>query len=205
MKVSAVIAPNKLNFKQQNTSVLLSFLPIALGLITGSVIYMLCEDYLTGKLWDYFIGFTAEFSHKNGPEIISGLIVSNISYITLMFFFGTGAFGAPIVLMLSFIKSAGLSLTATYIYATYALEGIEYCLLVFFPGKVLMLFSMLLITQSSFATSREVGRIIKGTAESEVRLDRYILRSSLILAIFVLSSLVDFLMIISFSSLFSFS
>ncbi len=205
MKVSAVIATKKLNLKPQNTSVMISFLPIAIGLVTGSVIYILCQEYLTGKLWDYFIGFTTEFSSKNTPEIISGLIVSNLPYIMLMFFFGTGAFGAPIVLILSFIKSAGLSLTATYIYAAYALEGIEYCLLVFFPGKVLLLFSMLLLTQNSFTTSLDVGRVIKGTAESEVRLDRYILRSALILAIFILSSLVDFLMIISFSSLFSFN
>ncbi len=205
MKISAVIAPKKLNFKPQNTSVLLSFLPIALGLVAGSVIYVLCEEYLTGKLWDYFISFATEFSQKNGPEIFSGLIVSNLPYIILMFLFGTCAVGAPIVPMLSFIKSAGLSLTATYIYATYALEGIEYCLLVFFPGKVLLLFAMLLLTQSSFTTSREVNKAIKGIAETQVRLVTYILRSALICAVFILSSLVDFLMIISFSSLFSFS
>ncbi len=204
LKISAVIAPKKLKNDFKNPGIVFSFAAIALGLIFGSVLYIFSKNYTYDTLFEYFIRFSTEFSYKNKPEIFSGLIVSNILYVILMLVFGMGALSSPVIFLLSFIKSAGLGMTVTHIFNTYALEGIEYCMLVYFPGKALLLFSMLLLTQSCYWSSREISRAIKGE-DVIVRTDKYILRSVLICLVFVIASLIEFITIICFSSLFSFS
>lgn len=204
MKFSAVIAPKKLKIETKNNGLLFSFSAIALGLVFGCVLYVLSKDYTNETILKYFLRFTTEFSYKNKSEIISGLIVSNIPYLIFMFIFGAGALSSPFIFLLSFIKSAGLGMTATYIYDMFALDGLEYCLLIFFPGKAVLLFSMLLLTQSCFMTSSEVRRSIKGE-DVTVKMENYIIRSVLICSVFIIASLIEFIVINCFSSLFSFT
>lgn len=207
MKVSAVINAKKFSTRQLHKlpSAFVSFIPIALGLIFGSIIFNFSGDSIFSSLKTYFLSFSTDFSNKSTLEIISGMLLTYLPYFIMMVIFGMCALGTAPVFVLSFFKSAGIAMTATYIYSVYALKGVEYCLLIFYPGKILSLLGMLMLTHSCYFMSTGISRLIKGTGNTEVEIEKYILRSLLIGAIFILSSLVDFLMIKCFSSLFSFS
>lgn len=205
MKVSAVITKPKVGLDNTKKTAFISGANIALGIIMGSVLYLICKDKLTGNLFDYFIDYTIDFSNKNKPEILSGLVLQNLIYYFFMLFFGTNVIGAPFVFLISFIKASGLGVLATYIYDAFSLKGIEYCLLVFFPGKFLLILSMVLLTQNCYYNALCIFRNIKMEDSRGVDLKKFTARSVLILMILLLASLVDFLTIISFSPLFDFS
>ena len=208
MRIGAVISAEKFKLspvKLNNPSAVISFLIIATGLVFGSLFYTFEGSLLKDELWNFFVSFSSDFSNKNKSEVLSGLLISNLPYICLMTVFGTCAVGTPAVLLLSFLKSAGLGALSSYIYGAYAVKGIEYCLLVFFPGKIIMLFAMLLLTQSCYNLSKDIFSSLKQEGIKKVNIEKYFLRTVLISVIFVISSLIEFLCVTSFSSLFSFS
>lgn len=208
MKINAVISSKKLKLSPlriSDKSAMVSFAVIAAGIIFGAVLYLFQASLFRSELWNYFIRFSVDFSNKNKSEILSGLIISNLPYVVLMIIFGACALGVPAIFILSFFKSAGLGALICYIYNSYALEGIEYCLLVLFPAKVILLFAMLLLTQSCYTLSKDIYLTVKTNSSSEIYIEKYIVRSFLICCIFFISSLTEFFSIISFSSLFSFS
>ncbi|MBO5936971.1 MAG: stage II sporulation protein M [Clostridia bacterium] len=205
MKVSAVISRPDIRIDSTNKSAIVSGAVISAGIILGAALYVFAKDSLTGDLFDYFISFSVDFSNKNKPEIISGLIMQNIIYFVLMLIFGTSVIGSPAVYFLSLLKTSGLGLLIAYIYDCYALKGIEYCLLVMFPGKFLLIFAMVLLTQNCSHMSTGIYQCIKNTESRGADIRKFSARSVLILIILLISSLVDFVALISFSSLFDFS
>lgn len=207
MKVSAVISPKiiKGNTFRYDKISLLNFGVLALGLLFGAVIYILSEDYLTGEIWNYFIKFTTDFSSKTNIEILSGMILSHIPYITLVVIFGTSAVGTSMIILISFFKTMGLSVVSSYIYSTYGLKGIEYSVMVFFPGKFVLLLSMLLLMYICINSSMSIKRTLAGELQSDYSFSEYLLKVSIGVVFFLLSSVIDFLAVICFSSLFSFN
>ena len=203
MKVSAVIKPT-ISLDHTKKSAIISCGVIVSGIIVGTIIYLLSKDDLASRLLDYFISFSMDFTHKNKSEILSGLIFENLIYFILMLIFGTSVIGTPAVFAVSFIKSAGLSLLTAYIYDSFALKGIEYCLLVLFPGKYFLIFAMLLLTQNCYYMSIGILKCVKNADGRGVNFKKFSARSILILAFLILSAVIDFITIISFSSLFNF-
>ena len=207
MKINAVITARRIKMPENkfyNISAFISAIPIGMGIIFGCVVYLLFGEQIKGELWDFFISFTTEFIGKTKTEILTGLILSNVPYLLFMYLFGTNLRGTYLTFTLSFFKSFGLGLLSSYIFSTYALKGIEYCLLIFFPGKVLMIFSMLLLTDNCYNASLKLSDKVKEKNDSHIDLIRYDLRTIFISVLVVLSCVVDFVMIICFSTLFDF-
>ncbi len=202
--VSAVI--NKPSFSVDNTkkSAIISSAVLASGIVTGSLIYIVSKTQVSTELWELFTSFCMDFSNKNKPEIISGLVMQNLAYYSLMLIFAVSAFGTPAVFFLSFIKTLGLGMLTTYIYDTFALKGIEYCLLVLLPGKIILLFAMVLLTQNCYIMSLDIYRSLRNKSDRAVEFKKFSLRALLILILILVSSLIDFILVISFSSLFDF-
>ena len=188
-----------------NKSAIISAGAIALGIVLGSILYSAGKVAEDSTLIDYFISFAMDFSNKNKPEILSGIILSHIPYFIMMLIFGTSVIGTPAVVLLTCIKSMGLGLLTTYIYSAFSLKGIEYCLLVLFPGKFILIFAMILLTQSCLVNSESIRNSLKNKEGRVVSYDKFALRSLLILILIILSALTDFVTIISFSQLFDFN
>ena len=205
MKINAVISKSSVNVDSTYKSAIISAITIAVGIIFGAIICILSKDNLNLSLIEYFINFSTDFSNKNKPEILSGIILSHIPYFIMMIIFGTSVVGTPAVILLTNIKSMGIGLLTTYIYSSFSLKGIEYCLLVMFPGKFVLIFAMILLTQSCFVTSNDVRHCLTNKEGRVVSLEKFAIRSILIFGLIILSALIDFLAIISFSSLFNFT
>ena len=205
MKINAVISKQTLNINSANKSAILSAIIIALGIIAGAVVFIFSQDNIVNTLVEYFISFAMDFSNKNKPEILSGIILSHIPYFLTMLILGTSVVGTPGVMILTAMKSMGIGMLTTYIYSAFSLKGIEYCLLVLFPGKFILIFAMILLTQSCYITSRSIKESIKTKENRGVHFEKFALRSIFIAFLIILSAIVDFVTIISFSSLFDFT
>ena len=205
MKINAVISKSSVNVDSTYKSAIISAITIAVGIIFGAIICILSKDNLNLSLIEYFINFSTDFSNKNKPEILSGIILSHIPYFIMMIIFGTSVVGTPAVILLTNIKSMGIGLLTTYIYSSFSLKGIEYCLLVMFPGKFVLIFAMILLTQSCFVTSNDIRQRLTNKEGRVVSLEKFAVRSILIFGLIILSALIDFFAIISFSSLFNFT
>ena len=208
MKVSAIITnPNKDLMKtiNENKSAVHSALIIISGIVCGVLLYVFNAENLTSDLFEYFISFSMDFSHKSKPEIFSGLILPDLIYLIAMTTLGTCAFGTTCVICLSLINSMGLGMLIAYIYDSFALKGIEYCLIVLLPGKFLLILALILLTQNCAITSKLIKQSAKNKSDRVVDFRKYIIRIFIITTIMFLSALVDFLTVTAFSSLFEFS
>lgn len=208
MKVSAVIknpAKDIIQTMNENKSAVISSLIIISGIITGVLIYVVNNENLSNDLMEYFLKFNTDFSHKNKPEIFSGLLLPDLIYLTSMSILGTCAFGAPIVILISIINSMGLGTLTAYIYDSFALEGIEYCLIVLLPGKFLLILAMILLTQNCTVTSKHIKNSIFNKDNRVVDFRKYTARIIVIAIILLLSTLVDYITLTSFISLFNFN
>lgn len=208
MKINAVILRNRNSeniFGSGNIRIYISFFVIAAGLVSGSLIYLFTSETLGGSIWNIFVGFFTDFSSKSNPEIISGLILSELPYFIVMFVLGFSVIGYPLVLILSFIKSMGPTFLFAYLYSSFGLKGAEYVFLVHSIGKIVMLLGVMMMTQSCFTMSMTLkNQLTDNNKDCKNELKKYIIRSLVIFGIFLLSSLINFLTITSFSSLFSF-
>lgn len=208
MKINAVIRAKtfKISNKEiKNTAVYLVGFCVASGIVAGCIMYLFFEENIRGELWEFFLNFTTEFYGKTKIEILSGLLLANMPYLIFMYFSGTNLNGYALSLIFTFIKSFGLGLLVSYIFCAYALKGIEFCLLILFPGKIVFIFAMVLLTENCFNTSYSIYRTVKEKNSSEIDTVRYNLRTALISVLVIISSFIDFIMIICFSSLFNFS
>ena len=205
MKINAVISKLSINVNYANKTAILSAVIIALGIISGTIIFLVSDDTVAETLFEYFISFTTDFTNKNKPEILSGLILSHIPYFVVMEILGVSVVGIYLIPMITFIKSVGIGMLVTYIYQMFTLKGIEYCLLVLFPGKFILIFAMILLAQNCLITSDNIRLSAHGNKDRVVELNKYILRTIFIAMIIIVSSIIDFITIISFSSLFDFT
>lgn len=205
MKINAVISKPSLKVNYTDKTAILSAVIIALGIICGTIIFLLSDNSITETLFEYFISFTTDFSNKNKPEILSGLILSHIPYFIATIVLGLSVVGVYLIPIITFIKSIGIGLLITYIYQAFTLKGIEYCLLVLFPGKFFLIFAMILLTQNCLITSNNIRLSAKGSKGRVVEPDKFILRTIFIVFIILASVAIDFITIICFSSLFDFT
>ena len=182
-----------------------AFLSVLTGLISGSLIYALFIHKNNNPIVDIFIMFNTEFIGKADAELFSGIAVSVLIYFLMLFISGSSFFGRPMCVVVTFFKFAGIGALISYLYITYGLKGLEYVLLVFFPGKLILIFTSVLMTRSSFEMSGIVKNEAneKGSTTSSAKL--YYLKSLIYLLLFIISAAIDFLTIKIFSSLFDFS
>ncbi len=206
MKISAVIYPDiiKKDRLAKDKFLLLSFTVVALALVAGTVLYVFTEDYLTGEIWDTFTKFFVDFTSKTKIEVFSGMILAHLPYIMLMIIFGTSSVGYGFIVGLSFVKATGLGVLSAYLYSSFGLKGIEYALLVFFPGKFVLILSMLFLMHFCLNNSLYVCKLTKGECRAENNSTIYAVKVITAILLLVLSSLVDGFLAVSFSSLFSF-
>lgn len=182
-----------------------AFLSVLAGLISGSMVYATFIHKNNNPIVDIFISFNTEFIGKADAELFSGITVSVLIYFLMLFISGSSLFGRPMCVVITFFKFAGIGALISYLYIAYGLKGLEYVLLVFFPGKLILIFTSVLMSRSSFEMSGIVknGTNEKGSTTLSMRL--YYLKSLVYLLMFIVSAAIDFLMIKIFSSLFNFS
>lgn len=207
MKVSAVIMPRK-KYKRQNrgisSSVYFSVFAVLAGLICGTLVFRFMRESVFQSVFRLFISFFSDFSNKSYGEIISGLILSELPYIFVIFILAFSVIGSPFIFLLSFAKSLAPTLLFSYLYCEYGLKGTEYVFLVLAPGEIISLFGMLLLTQSCLTLSSFLKRNQTEKGEYRQEIKAFSLKLAVGTGVILLSRLITFLTVIRFSSLFTF-
>ena len=65
MKINAVISKPSINVNSANKSAIISAAIIAIGIIIGSIIFIVSKNTLADSLLDYFVSFSVDFANKN--------------------------------------------------------------------------------------------------------------------------------------------
>lgn len=208
MKVNAVFlrpTKNKSEANFINTPLILSVIASLAGLLSGTLIYFFMKDNLSGDIMRLFINFFYDFSSKTKAEVMSGLVVTALPYIFLMFVFGFDLIGAPLSLIFTYFKSLAPTLLFSFMYREYGLKGAEYVFLVLAAGEMISLFGVLLVCSAAYRMSsqlREYYKQGKGELPQEIR--SFLLKFSVGTAVIISSRFVTFLTVTGFRDLFIF-
>lgn len=204
MKINTSVFSLK-GFSLNDKGLLAAFLSVLTGLISGSLVYVLVIHKNNNPIIDMFITFNTEFVEKSDIEVFLGIAISVLIYYIALFISGSSFLGRTICIVATIFKSAGISAMISYLYTVYGLIGLEYVLLVFFPGKLILIPAAVLMTKCSFDMSHTVksGLNEKGSVPSIVKI--YYLKSLIFLLIFIISATVDLFTLKIFSNLFDFS
>lgn len=208
MKISAVLVKHhKRHGKKKDfpTPLILSILSIVSGFLCGTLFYCFMKESLYDSIFELFISFFTDFTNKSSSEIISGLILSELPYIFIMFVFSFCVIGFPFTLFVTFVKSLAPTLLFSHLYCEYALKGAEYVFLVLLIGEAVNLFGTLLMTQGCFHMSSVLyENLWKERGECREEIKSFSLKFALSAGTIILSNVITFVTVTSFNSLFSF-
>ena len=185
MKIKAVVTKPSININTASKSAVMSAMVIVFGILVGVIIFIAAPEYTKDSLTRLFLTFTTDFVNKNKPEILSGIVLAHIPYFIAMLIFATSVVGTPAVIFLTAAKSMSLGLIVTYIYSEFSLKGIEYCLLILLPGKFILIFVMILLTQNCYITSKDIKIKTITSSDGVVVFKKFIYRSIFILLMMV--------------------
>lgn len=196
---SKILSLKTLSF-QKNKNLILAFFSVLFGLILGIVAYIVSTNSEINKVFELFAVFNTDFSDKNNLEIFSGFVISGLPYVISMFIVGGSIFGKVLCLIFTSVKTMGLSIITSYLYCNAGLKGLEYALLVFFPGKTILIFSMLFLTVITMQMSQEIIYEDKKALSQKIKV--YIFKFSVTFILFLLSWIIDLFCHNLFSDLF---
>lgn len=204
MKINAVVFSVK-SLLIRDKGLLSAFITIFAGIIIGVLTYAFALNGNKNELFDMFISFNTEYISKSNIEIFSGIALNVFAYYFVLFLSGTSFLGRYISLTATFTKVMGISALISYLYVQYGLKGLEYVLLVFFPGKCILISAAVIMTKSCYDMC---GIVKSGTAEkgSTTSIKKIYYFKSLVFGLmFLLSAVIDFVLLKIFSGLFDFT
>lgn len=208
MKINAVITkrPSLSNEKRKIEEVDRNLLAIAsimmLSIVSGALIYRFKSDVFSDGIFKYFVAFSTDLSGKSFAEAFSGFFAVDLSVLLLISVFGVSAYGRVPILLTVIFRLLGIGALGSFLLDKYSAEGIKFFLAVIVPGKLFMLFALLLSAQNCFQTSKLTKQAIDGKNTEEISLKLFWLRNIVSAAIFLISALVDTLALRFLSPLF---
>ena len=202
MKINAALVKKQtLKPKATDKSVVLAFLSVAVGIVAGGVLFTLNQELCANEISGVFARFTESFSTRSDADVMLTMLFTRLIYFAVILVSGTSIAGTGIALIYTVINFSSLSMIASYLYSAHNLQGLEYCLLVFYPGKILYILSSLLVLKNALEYCDTLTHKPIDAINSK---KRYIGTGAVIFAIYTSGIIIDFILIKMFSSLFSF-
>lgn len=91
-------------------------------------------------------------------------------YIVIIYICGLCAIGSPMICAVPLLRGLGVGFISGYLYSTYALKGLGYCLLILYPGLLVSVFAMFMCCNEGIMMSYDllltVGKLPTGNATS---------------------------------------
>lgn len=177
---------------------------IVLAIITGTMAVYLSEAGSEIKI--IFLDFISESLGNSYIRTLPLQITVNLSYVFICFVSGTSIYGRFLIYLLCYYKMVGIASIASTLIKSYLLKGLEYCLLIFIPGKLLLVFGIILITVNSLKVSKALCDLHKeGIALATYDKSIYLKQIAFSCLIILLSSIIDTILPEIFLPLFEFA
>ena len=197
MGFNSTVFSFKSNVLFKNKNLLISFFSVLIGLLTGLAAYGLTITVFPEVAAEFFT-MSFDICSKTKTELFSAFILKGLPYCIIMFILGGSIFG-KLCTIITVVKTMGISLVASYLYCNLGLQGVVYALLVFFPGKIVLIFSLLLATKSGLEMSEYIINCDKTTIIKQIK--SYSIAHIVILVISFFSWFIDFICFVVFSGL----
>lgn len=120
------------------------------------------EWKLIRKITDMFSAVLSEASPPVLTEFIRALLIPT-ALAAVLFFLGLSAYGGFAVNFVPLAYSVIIGAVSFYMYSTYTLKGLGYCVIMIFPYAVLSLTGLVLISAESISMSEFMLKSISGS------------------------------------------
>ena len=186
---------DKLKIKINKKIFVFLFVLMLIGIIAGSIFITILNssdkelvinhlnefiDNINNNKLDYF------FALKNN-------LITNISYVILIWLLGISVIGLPIIIIMFFTKCFILGFSVGAILTTFKIKGILVGLIYVFPGQVInLLFLLFLMMYSMSFTFKMIYAILKKKSlDFKLIMNKYLKILLIVLGIVILMSLYD--------------
>ena len=164
------------------------------GMICGALV---TKNISSGKLNSLSSIFNGYITARNNQSFFSSFfntLFSSLILPAISILFGLSAIGFPLVTAIPFFQGLGLGMIATYIYSSYGLHGIGYCLLIFFPYNVMNCAILLFFCKEGMTMSYGIfcmGRGVVNNFDVQKEMKLYFARVLIFLLFIVIASAVS--------------
>lgn len=176
------------NIMDEKYKILITIISV-ISILSGCIIYKyylseelnaICENYLTIIQTGSFI------------EIFLTLIKIEVLFYIIIFSIGTTMLGTPIVMFPIIIKCIIIGYFSSYIYATYEIKGILFCLVLLYPYLAITTTTHIIATNESIYMSKYVLNLVlnKKTAD-DISLRLYLIRYFILVMINLICVIVN--------------
>lgn len=188
---------DKLKFQVKIDKKLLIFLTILLliGIAFGSIFVSILDNSdktLVNEHLNNFIN-SIETDKLDYFQALKSNLITNISFVIVIWLLGISIIGLPIILIMFFSKTFILGFSVGAILSVFKTKGLLFSLAHIFPGQVISLLLYLLLTMYAMSFSFKLIYVIfkKKTLDFKIVMNKYFKILLLVLTIVVLMNLYD--------------
>lgn len=191
----------------QNNSLLLMLLAILLGVLLGALKIKNGSADSIAAIAQSFNEYILSRQNANLFNIFVKAVFMWLPYVAAAFLCGTSLAGMATVPLVSGYFGYTYGILSAYLYSTFSIQGIGFCMLIIIPARVIAAFALMLACRESFAFSLMMAKLTlrtKSAAHAYFDFKNYCLRYLFILLLLIASTLVDCLFFKAFGGFFSF-
>ncbi len=188
---------DKLKFKVKFDKKLLIFLIVLLlvGIAVGSVFVSILDNNDQNLINEHLNNFinNIENNKLDYLQTFKSNLITNISFVLVIWLLGISIIGLPIILIMFFSKTFILGFSAGAILSVFKTKGILFSLVYVFPGQVISLLFYILLTMYAMSFSFKMIYSIfkKKTLDFKIVMNKYFKILLFVLAVIILMNLYD--------------
>ncbi len=191
----------------QNNTLLIMLLAILLGVILGALKIKNGSTDAIATVAQSFNEYILSRQNANLFKIFIKAVFVWLPYITAAFLCGTSLAGMATVPLISGYFGYTYGILSAYLYSTFSIQGIGFCMLIIIPSRVITAFALMLACRESFAFSLMMAKLTLHTKNGSYTyfdFKNYCLRYLFILLLMIASTLIDCLFFKAFGRFFNF-
>ncbi len=186
---------DKLKIKINKKIFVFLFVLMLMGIIAGSIFTTILNSSDKELVINHLNEFIDNINNNRLDYLfaLKNNLITNISYVILIWLLGISVIGLPIIIIMFFTKCFILGFSVGAILTTFKLKGILVSLVYVFPGQVIsLLFLLLLMMYSMSFTFKMIYAILKKKSiDFKLIMNKYFKILLIVLGVVILMSLYD--------------
>lgn len=186
---------DKLKIKINKKIFVFLFVLMLMGIIAGSIFTTILNSSDKELVINHLNEFIDNINNNKLDYIfaLKNNIITNISYVILIWLLGISVIGLPIIIIMFFTKCFILGFSVGAVLTTFKLKGILVSLVYVFPGQVIsLLFLLLLMMYSMSFTFKMIYAILKKKSiDFKLIMNKYFKILLIVLSVVILMNLYD--------------
>lgn len=186
---------DKLKIKINKKIFVFLFVLMLMGIIAGSIFTTILNSSDKELVINHLNEFIDNINNNKLDYLfaLKNNLITNISYVILIWLLGISVIGLPIIIIMFFTKCFILGFSVGAVLTTFKLKGILISLVYVFPGQVIsLLFLLLLMMYSMSFTFKMIYAILKKKSiDFKLIMNKYFKILLIVLGVIILMSLYD--------------